>query len=86
MPTVIDQPTPTEELRLPQLPSGDGVHVPQGEPGLRSAVQKLRELEEAIRLHEEATGHPAAQRRPGDLELYRRLRGDDPEPRSDLPG
>ena len=74
MPSAIDQPTPTEELPLPQPPPGD-VHVPQGEPGLRSAIQKLNALEEAIRLHEEATSHPAVNRRPGDLELYRRLRG-----------
>jgi hypothetical protein len=78
LPSAIEDPTPTEELPLP-------AHVPQGEPGLRSAIQKLRELEEAIRLHEEATSNPAVLRRPGDIELYRRLRGDDFEAWSDRP-
>jgi hypothetical protein len=76
MPSVIDEPTPTEELPLPQLPADQAIHVPQGEPGLRDALRKLEALEVAIRLHEQATGNPGARRRPTDEELYRRLRGD----------
>lgn len=76
MPRLFDEPTPTEELPLPQLP-GDGTqHVPPGEAGLRGALRRLQAVEEAIRLHKDTTGHPAVPRRPSDHELYRRL-GDD---------
>ena len=73
MPKLIDEPTPTEELPLPRLPAEPSPDVSQGEPGMRAALRKLEELEEAIRLHEQATGKPAAQRRPKDIELSRRL-------------
>jgi len=71
---LLDDPTPTEELPLPLLPGDATLHNPPGEAGLRHALQRLQELEEAIRLHEQATGHPAVPRRPGDHQLYRRLR------------
>jgi hypothetical protein len=74
MPNLIDEPTPTEELTLPRLPGDTTPHVPPGEVGLRDALHRLEALEEAIRRHEEATSHPAVPRRPGDHELYRRLR------------
>jgi hypothetical protein len=77
MPQLIDEPTPTEELALPQLPGDATLHVPPGEAGLRDALHRLRALEEAIRLHERATSHPAVPRRPGDHALYRRLREQD---------
>ncbi len=66
-----EEPTPTEELRLPPDAS---VRVPQGEAGLREAIRRLEALERAIRRHEQATGHPAVPRRPGDRDLYRNLR------------
>ena len=72
--TTLEDPTPTEELVLPPLSSSGPLHVPQGEPGLRESLDRLRALEEAIRLHEQATSGPAVTRRPGDLELYKRLR------------
>ena len=72
--TRLEDPTPTEELVLPALPPNGSLRVPQGEPGLRDSLDRLRALEEAIRLHEQATSGPAVARRPGDLELYRRLR------------
>ena len=76
MPHLADEPTPTEELQLPRFP-GDATHVPPGEAGLRDALQRLEALEEAIRLHEQATSHPAVPRRPGDHDLNRRLREDE---------
>jgi hypothetical protein len=72
--TRLEDPTPTEELVLPPLSSSGPLHVPQGEPGLRESLDRLRALEEAIRLHERATSGPAVTRRPGDLELYKRMR------------
>jgi hypothetical protein len=72
--TTLEDPTPTEELVLPPLSAIGPLHVPQGEPGLRESLDRLRALEEAIRNQEQATSGPAAGRRPGDLELYRRLR------------
>jgi hypothetical protein len=77
MPRLADEPTPTEELQLPHFGGDATLHVPPGEAGLRDALQRLEALEEAIRLHEEATGHPAVPRRPGDHDLYRRLREDE---------
>jgi hypothetical protein len=74
MPRLADEPTPTEELQLPHFPGDATLHVPPGEAGLRDALQRL---EEAIRLHEQATSHPAVPRRPGDHDLYRRLREDE---------
>ena len=76
---MLDERTPTEELPLPLLPGlglpGDPtLHVPPGEPGISDSLRRLRALEEAILEHERATGHPAVPRRPGDHELYRRLR------------
>jgi hypothetical protein len=55
---MLDEPTPTEELRLPRLPGDATLHVPPGEAGFRDALQRLEALEEAIRLHEQATRHP----------------------------
>ena len=86
MPT-LDEPTPTEELPLPLLPGlglpGDAtLHVPPGEAGLRDALRRLEALEQAIRMHEQATRHPAVPRRPGDHDLYRRLRDDGQRPDS----
>jgi hypothetical protein len=81
MPT-LEEPTPTEELILPRLPGDGTLHVPPGEAGLRDALRRLEALEEAIRLHEEATSHPAVPRRPGDHDLYRRLREDEQRPGS----
>ena len=81
MPT-LEEPTPTEELTLPRLPGDGTLHVPPGEAGLRDALRRLEALEEAIRLHEEATSHPAVPRRPGDHDLYRRLREDGQRPGS----
>jgi hypothetical protein len=63
---ILEEPTPTEELQLPRLPGDATLHVPPGEAGLRDALQRLEALEEAIRLHEQATSHPAVPRRPGD--------------------
>jgi len=77
MPQLADEPTPTEELQLPRIPGDASLHVPPGEAGLRDALQRLEALEEAIRLHEQATSHPAVPRRPGDHDLYRRLREDE---------
>ena len=73
MPTLED-PTPTEELTLPHFPGEAAPRVPPGEAGLRDSLRRLRALEAAIRRHEEATSHPAVPRRPGDHELYRRMR------------
>lgn len=70
----LEEPTPTQELRLPGLPGDPNLHVPPGETGLRDAIQRLEALEEAIRLHEQATSHPTVPPRPGDRELYRWLR------------
>ena len=72
--TKLEDPTPTEELVLPPLSASGPLHVPQGEPGLRESLDRLRALEEAIRTHEQATSGPAVTRRPGDLQLYTRLR------------
>ncbi len=77
MPQLADEPTPTEELQLPRIPGDATSHVPPGEAGLRDALQRLEALEEAIRLLEQATSHPAVPRRPGDHDLYRRLREDE---------
>jgi hypothetical protein len=79
---ILEEPTPTEELQLPRLPADARLHVPPGEAGLRDALQRLEALEEAIRLHEQATSHPAVPRRPGDHDLYRRLREDKQRPGS----
>ena len=73
--TVVEDPTPTEELVLPPLSSSGPLYGPTGEPGLRESLDRLKALEEAIRLHEQATSGPAVTRRPGDLELYKRFRG-----------
>ena len=86
MPHLADEPTPTEELQLPRFPGDAALHVPPGEAGLRDALQRLEALEEAIRLHEQATGHPAVPRRPGDHDLYRRLREDEQRPGSNGSG
>jgi hypothetical protein len=72
--TVLEDPTPTEELVVPPLSASGPLHVPQGEAGLRDSLQRLRELEDAIRRHEQATSGPAVTRRPGDHELYQRFR------------
>jgi hypothetical protein len=72
--TKLEDPTPTEELVLPSLSSSGPLHMPQGEPGLRESLDRLRALEEAIRQHEQATSGPAVTRRPGDLALYKRMR------------
>jgi hypothetical protein len=79
---ILEEPTPTEELQLPRLPGDTTLHAPPGEAGLRDALQRLEALEEAIRLHEQATSHPAVPRRPGDHDLYRRLREDEQRPGS----
>jgi hypothetical protein len=42
MPRIADEPTPTEELRLPRFPGDATLHVPPGEAGLRDALQRLR--------------------------------------------
>jgi hypothetical protein len=86
MPRLADEPTPTEELQLPRFPGDATLHVPPGEAGLRDALQRLEALEEAIRLHEQATSHPAVPRRPGDHDLYRRLREDEQRPGSNGSG
>jgi hypothetical protein len=86
MPRIADEPTPTEELRLPRFPGDATLHVPPGEAGLRDALQRLEALEEAIRLHEQATSRPAVPRRPGDHDLYRRLREDERRGDSDGSG
>jgi hypothetical protein len=80
MPGLIDEPTPTEELPLPQLPGDAALHVPPGEAGLRDALQRLEAVEEAIRRHKDTTSHPAVPRRPSDHELYRRLGEDQRRP------
>jgi hypothetical protein len=80
MPRLIEDPTPTEELPLPLTDAT--VRVPDGEAGLRAALLRLEALERAIRLHERATSHPAIPRRPGDRQLYRRLRESDSDPGS----
>jgi hypothetical protein len=85
MPT-LDEPTPTEELTLPRLPGDGTLHVPPGEAGLRDALQRLEALEEAIRLHQQATSHPAVPRRPGDHDLYRRLSEGEQRPESNGSG
>ena len=72
--TVVEDPTPTEELVLPSLSASDPLQGPTGEPGLRESLDRLRALEEAILNHEQATSGPAVTRRPGDLELYKRFR------------
>jgi hypothetical protein len=82
----LEEPTPTEELTLPRLPADGTLHVPQGESGLRDVLQRLEALEEAIRLHEQATSHPAVPRRPGDHDLYRRLREGGQRPESNGSG
>jgi hypothetical protein len=46
---LIEEPTPTEELPLPQLPGDATLHVPPGEAGLRDALQRLLDSEEKNR-------------------------------------
>jgi hypothetical protein len=81
--TKLEDPTPTEELVLPPLSSSGRLRVPPGEPGIRESLVRLRALEEAILIHERATSGPAVTRRPGDLQLYKRLRDGDS---TDSPG
>jgi hypothetical protein len=74
---ILDEPTPTEELQPPRLPGDATLHVPPERPGSATSSSASRALEEAIRLHEQATSHPAVARRPGDHDLYRRPRDDE---------
>ena len=52
------------------------------DPSTEELALRLAELEQEVRLHEQATSHPAVPKRPSDHTLYRRLNeSEDGEPR-----